>query len=424
MDEEVQLFDADGRPTGTAPRSRVRRDNLRHGATGVVVRDRLGRIYVHRRADTKDVYPGLYDCTAGGVIGAGEDPDEAARRELEEELGVVDSKLRRIAVDAYADNQTSYVAFQYETYYDGPISWQPEEVVWGTWMTLEELVAHLADPQWPFMPDSRALFDSWLGARVEDRVEVDDGWDSQVTILEGRWIDRVPRRDEVRGWLLAETSLLPRLAPLLPLHVPVPEVVADDPLRVRHRIVAGEPIGAEGSPSDGRRLGAFLRTLHDVPLSIIDGTGVRDAATAKRELDHTLDRFAYEVAPRLPGSLLSRAAKLLERTRRVPHSSVVHGDLGPAHVLRDDGVVSGVIDWADTHIGDPAIDLAWAMFGAGQEFADGIVEAYGVRADERERALDWHRLGPWHEVIYGLDNARPELVESGIQGVVDRLSGS
>ncbi len=31
------------------------------------------------------------------------------------------------------------------------------EVVWGAWMTLEELDGHLADPAWPFVPDTRAL---------------------------------------------------------------------------------------------------------------------------------------------------------------------------------------------------------------------------------------------------------------------------
>ncbi len=30
-------------------------------------------------------------------------------------------------------------------------------MVWGAWMTLEELDGHLADPAWPFVPDTRAL---------------------------------------------------------------------------------------------------------------------------------------------------------------------------------------------------------------------------------------------------------------------------
>lgn len=162
----MQLYDERRHPAGTAPRSRVRAENLRHGATGVLVRDRLGRIYVHRRTDTKDVYPGLHDCCAGGVMLAGEEPDDCARREVGEELGVSGGELRRIGVSQYTDAYTSYVAFQYEIGYDGPIRWQPEEVAWGTWMTPDELAARLADPGWPFVPDSRALIGPWLAEQL------------------------------------------------------------------------------------------------------------------------------------------------------------------------------------------------------------------------------------------------------------------
>lgn len=90
MDELVALYaegDLGGRVTGAAPRSLVRARNLPHAATAVLLRDGGGRVYVHRRTDTKDVYPGMHDVWAGGVVPAGEDPDAAAR-ELTEELGV------------------------------------------------------------------------------------------------------------------------------------------------------------------------------------------------------------------------------------------------------------------------------------------------------------------------------------------------
>ena len=78
MDEIVALYDERGRPVGSAPRSRMRAENLRHAATAVVVRDPWGRVHVHRRTDTKDVYPGRYDFAAGGVLLAGEEPLDAA----------------------------------------------------------------------------------------------------------------------------------------------------------------------------------------------------------------------------------------------------------------------------------------------------------------------------------------------------------
>jgi hypothetical protein len=51
------------------------------------------------------------------------------------------------------------VGHAFTTTYDGPITHQESEIAWGGWLTLEELRARLADPDWPFVPDGRALFD-------------------------------------------------------------------------------------------------------------------------------------------------------------------------------------------------------------------------------------------------------------------------
>ncbi len=159
--ELVALYGPDGRPTGeVADRARMRRENLRHAATHVVVRNPDGLVYVHRRTDTKDVYPGRYDFTAGGVLQAGEDPLESARRELEEELGVTGVALVPLFEADYADAHTRFHAFCYECTTDGPVRWQPEEVAWGEWVTparLLELIEEL-----PFMPDAVANLRPWL----------------------------------------------------------------------------------------------------------------------------------------------------------------------------------------------------------------------------------------------------------------------
>jgi isopentenyldiphosphate isomerase len=161
-DEElVGVLDEAGHEVSAVPRWVVRRDNLLHRATAVVVRDAAGRVYVHRRTDTKDVYPGLYDCCAGGVVAAGEDVDAAARRELAEELGIEGAPLTRLCVQRYEDEHTRYDAHVYTARWDGPVRWQPEEVAWGAWLTLAELAELLDDPARPFVPDSRAFLACW-----------------------------------------------------------------------------------------------------------------------------------------------------------------------------------------------------------------------------------------------------------------------
>ena len=167
MEELVALLDDDNRVCGSAPRSRVRRDNLRHGATGVLVRNSRGEIYVHRRTVTKDVYPGRYDLAAGGVIAYGEDPYDAAVRELAEELGITGVELAAFPEADYRDDDTSYHAYLYECVWDGPVVHQPEEVDWGGWLSPSEVLRRMDDPDWPFVPDSTTMLRPLLQTLAE-----------------------------------------------------------------------------------------------------------------------------------------------------------------------------------------------------------------------------------------------------------------
>ena len=144
VDELVAIYDPDddrGRVVGSAPRSQVRAQNLPHAATAVLLTDDDGRIYVHRRTDTKDVYPGTWDAWAGGVVRAGEDPTEAAARELTEELGVHGVTLEPLFTAWFRDERIHELAVAFgpagrARSEHGEIVHQPEEVAEGGWLTL------------------------------------------------------------------------------------------------------------------------------------------------------------------------------------------------------------------------------------------------------------------------------------------------
>jgi 8-oxo-dGTP pyrophosphatase MutT (NUDIX family) len=160
MTELVALYDPDddtGRVVGAAPRERVRRENLPHAATAVLVRRSTGEVFVHRRSDHKDVWPGWHDCTAGGVMQVGEEPDGAASRELAEELGIDGAGLTRVLSRWYRDDDTWYLAFVYVAEWDGEVRFTDGEVAAGWWEQPQVLYARLTDPDWPFVPDGRSL---------------------------------------------------------------------------------------------------------------------------------------------------------------------------------------------------------------------------------------------------------------------------
>jgi len=162
--ELVDLYDptdSAGRVTGSASRADVRARNLPHAATGVLLRDGTGNVFVHRRTDIKDINPGAHDCLAGGVVDAGEKPLAAAHRELQEELGL-DARLHPVMTRWYRDATTRYLAFVYEAWWDGtPLTLQESEVAAGWWEPADTLRERLHDSAWSFVPDTRALLEAW-----------------------------------------------------------------------------------------------------------------------------------------------------------------------------------------------------------------------------------------------------------------------
>jgi aminoglycoside phosphotransferase (APT) family kinase protein len=253
--------------------------------------------------------------------------------------------------------------------------------------------------------------------------DFDGGWDNQVALVDGRWVHRTPRFPDREPQLRREAELLPWLAPQLPLPVPVPEVVSEDPFTVRHAYLPGSP--ADGaSPAHGAAVGAFLRALHAVDPGAAVAHGARGAADTHAETLERVARMEREVLPLLPRHLAPLGEALLARVATPPpRRCLVHGDLGPEHIRVLDDEVTGVIDWGDSCVGDPALDLAWTTIGAQPGFAAAVRTAYRPGKGLRARARDWHLLGPWHEVLYGLGDGGPPFVESGLAGTVSRLEG-
>lgn len=157
--EFVDIVDADDRVIDTVPRSVMRRDVLRHRAVFILVRDSAGRVLIHRRSEHKDIWPGWWDIGIGGVVAAGESYDDAARRELWEEVGI-DAEPVFVAAGTYADAEVSLIGRCYEVFRDGEVEPRDGEVAEFRWVLTEELRRLMTSER--FLPDSLDL----LGPRL------------------------------------------------------------------------------------------------------------------------------------------------------------------------------------------------------------------------------------------------------------------
>ena len=251
--------------------------------------------------------------------------------------------------------------------------------------------------------------------------DFDNGWDCRATLVEGRWVERTPRRAEVQPQLRREATVLPWLAAQVTLAVPSPRIVSEDPLTLRHVLIVGAACPGT-SASQGAAVGAFLAELHALDPDDAVRRGARDAATSFDEAQAIRDRMQHVVLPRLPADVHAPAVALLERMARpCDDPRMIHGDLGPEHVLVVGDEVTGVIDWGDSGVGDPAVDLAWTLYGSAPAFAEALRAAYRPDDAVLTRGRDWHLMGPWHEVLFGLDTDQPDFVASGLEGTTARL---
>jgi isopentenyldiphosphate isomerase len=85
FDESVIIVNEDNEVIDVIPRSLMRSGELLHRASYITIFNPSGEILVQKRSMKKDVYPGYFDPTTGGVVVENETYEENARRELEEE---------------------------------------------------------------------------------------------------------------------------------------------------------------------------------------------------------------------------------------------------------------------------------------------------------------------------------------------------
>jgi aminoglycoside phosphotransferase (APT) family kinase protein len=184
-------------------------------------------------------------------------------------------------------------------------------------------------------------------------------------------------------------------------------------------MLPGEPL-SDGGTALGRDLGAFLKALHAVDPAEAVAHGARDAEAAYADKARFLAECRKQVVPLLPPDLHGSAHQLLDRVAEV-RTCLVHCDFGPEHILTTGGRITGIIDWTDAEIGDPALDLCWLLHSAPDELAAGAAETYDITPELRSRARDWACLSPWYGVHRGLLLDIPEDAERGLREITARL---
>ena len=108
---------------------------------------------LQKRSSRKDLFPGLWDMAVGGHVDAGETPDRAAVREMEEELGVPPGLTLKKTFQLKVRNAfESENVQEYSVVCGGPFRIQRTELDDARFFTFEELRRMLSASPEKFTP--------------------------------------------------------------------------------------------------------------------------------------------------------------------------------------------------------------------------------------------------------------------------------
>lgn len=248
-----------------------------------------------------------------------------------------------------------------------------------------------------------------------------------------RWMVRAPRRAAAGAALEAEMGVLRTLtrareAGLIEFEVARPAGAAtiageSGGRAVVYSDIQGSPLvlaAVEPGPGLAASIGRTIAQIHELPTTLVEDQGLPSYTAEEYRQRRLAELDAGAQTGLVPPRLADRWEQQLENIswwRFEP--TVVHGDMGEHQLMVREGIVTGVLDWMDTRVADPADDLSWLVAAAPEDVLDSVMEAYtmGRRELRDPHLLDRARLASelallrW--LMYGVRTENADVIEDG-----------
>lgn len=156
-EETVYLVDEQDNIIGTAPRSVMRAQKLRHRVVRIFLVNSRGELFIHQRAFGKDLYSEYFDTSIAGTVTT-KTYEEEAYRELAEEVGITNTPIQPLF--KFNSTETQSFCMVYLCVYDGPLTLQKEELVLGEFMSITMIKELLKKEK--FHPSGVKAFEIYL----------------------------------------------------------------------------------------------------------------------------------------------------------------------------------------------------------------------------------------------------------------------
>jgi aminoglycoside 2''-phosphotransferase len=267
--------------------------------------------------------------------------------------------------------------------------------------------------------------------RGRHAIFVAEGWDFQVFEVAAEWLFRFPKREKSAARLTKEYHLLSHLKQWVSLPIPDYRCFCEShsdwswPFAAYIKIpgTPGDVAEEIDWPTIARQLGRFLAELHAYPVERALEAGVPEEKHSL-SLWHGKALASLDDIASLPVDRRDLGEYL--KSTLPGHASdtprLVHNDLWAEHILIDPHTlgVSGIIDWGDAAVGDPAIDLAAVYAWRGEQGLRDVLTHYPatLTSDIVDRACYLATCLAIRNLKLGQDLGHPQWIEAGRQALL------
>ena len=223
-----------------------------------------------------------------------------------------------------------------------------------------------------------------------------EGFDNSAFLVNNQWVFRFPHRKEALACMHNEITLLPYYKERLSFAVPdltyigTPTEQYPYPF-VGYQLLKGKLLTQVQRPLvDSQEfagtLGTWLKELHQLPVKHQHLQQIQGDQDWRLNIPNRVERVNLTLSQYADHFLAAGLdpAQLLAITEHFDHLHIsdekavyLHADLYAKHILVDEkGLPSGFIDWGDTHIGHPAIDLSVGIMLFSKKSFPTFLDAY------------------------------------------------
>jgi aminoglycoside 2''-phosphotransferase len=246
------------------------------------------------------------------------------------------------------------------------------------------------------------------------------GWDNYVLEVNDNWIFRFPRRKDAVLRLQMELELLPFVAEIVSIRIPEFEKVWRGGRDFKQMFVGYRRIPGEHMTSDlvdfskdshvVLELSDFLNEMHRISTARLRSLDVPYFTPAKWRLDlqRLINQITTSVQPLLKEQARRRLRSVSEDFQKYADSfgfspTFIHCDLDGANILCDSSTrrITGIIDWGDACIGDPAFDFSGLLYEYGTRFLDALLSHYSHedKSELKRRIIFYSSLIPFRLIL-------------------------